>query len=157
MATVETRKITKRFDGHPAVREVDLFVREGEFLVLVGPSGCGKTTLLRMLAGLEVPTSGDVLIGEHVVTPLPPRTRNIAMVFQSYALYPHLSVYSNIAFPLRAAGSPAHELQQLQRRLRTTTIYVTHDQIEAMGLGDRIAVLDAGRVHQSGTPSEVYD
>ena len=223
MATVETRRITKRFDGHTAVQRVDLFVREGEFLVLVGPSGCGKTTLLRMLAGLEAPTSGDVLIGDRVVTPLPPRTRNIAMVFQSYALYPHLSVFSNIAFPLRAAGMPAgevksrvdraaamfgidrllarkprqlsggerqrvalaravvrepvvflldeplsnldaklrtsarDELQQFQRRLRTTTIYVTHDQIEAMGLGDRIAVLNAGEVHQIGSPAEVYD
>ena len=223
MATVETRAITKRFDGHTAVQAVDLFVREAEFLVLVGPSGCGKTTLLRMLAGLEAPSSGEVLIGKRVVTQLPPRARNIAMVFQSYALYPHLSVFSNIAFPLRAAGTPPSEvrrrvekaasmfgiegllarkprqlsggerqrvalaravvrepvvflldeplsnldaklrasardeLQQFQRRLRTTTIYVTHDQVEAMGLGDRIAVLNAGEVHQVGTPSEVYD
>ena len=222
MATIETRRITKRFDGHAAVDGIDLFVRESEFLVLVGPSGCGKTTLLRMLAGLEVPTSGDVMIGDRVVTQVPPRARNIAMVFQSYALYPHLSVFKNIAFPLRAIGVPTpevkkrveraasmfgierllqrkprqlsggerqrvalaravvrepvvflldeplsnldaklrtsarEELQQFQRRLRTTTVYVTHDQIEAMGLGDRIAVLDAGRVHQIGTPSEVY-
>lgn len=222
MATIETRAITKRFEGHAAVDGIDLEVREGEFLVLVGPSGCGKTTLLRMLAGLETPTSGDVMIDGRVVTHLAPRARNIAMVFQSYALYPHLSVFKNIAFPLRAVGMPASEaservaraasmfgierllerkprqlsggerqrvalaramvrepvaflldeplsnldaklrtsardeLQQFQRRLRTTTVYVTHDQIEAMGLGDRIAVLDAGHVHQIGTPDEVY-
>ncbi len=223
MATVEARKITKRFDGHAAVAGIDLAVREGEFLVLLGPSGCGKTTLLRMIAGLEVPTAGDVIIDGRVVTELPPRARNIAMVFQSYALYPHLSVYENIAFPLRAVHmtksgierkvseaaamfgierylarkprqlsggerqrvalaravvrepvvflldeplsnldaklrtSARDELQQFQRRLATTTIYVTHDQVEAMGLGDRIAVLNEGRIHQLGTPVEVYD
>jgi multiple sugar transport system ATP-binding protein len=222
MATVETRKITKRFEGHLAVDGIDLLVHEGEFLVLLGPSGCGKTTLLRMLAGLETPTSGDVLIDARVVTPLPPRARNIAMVFQSYALYPHLSVFKNIAFPLQAVGmakpevmkkvqwaasmfgierllerkprqlsggerqrvalaravvrepvaflldeplsnldaklrtSARHELQQFQRRLGTTTIYVTHDQVEAMGLGDRIAVLNQGRIYQVGTPLEIY-
>lgn len=223
MATVETRKVTKQFEGHLAVDAVDLLVKEGEFLVLLGPSGCGKTTLLRMLAGLEQPTSGDIVIADRVVTHLPPRARNIAMVFQSYALYPHLSVFRNIAFPLHAMGmekeeirkkvewaasmfgierlldrkprqlsggerqrvalaravvrepvvflldeplsnldaklrtSARDELQQFQRRLGTTTIYVTHDQVEAMGLGDRIAVLNQGRVHQIGTPSEVYD
>ncbi len=223
MATVEARKITKRFDGHTAVAGIDLTVREGEFLVLLGPSGCGKTTLLRMIAGLEIPTSGDVVIDGRVVTELPPRARNIAMVFQSYALYPHLSVYENIAFPLRAVRmekarieakvkeaaamfgierlllrkprqlsggerqrvalaravvrepvvflldeplsnldaklrtSARDELQQFQRRLGTTTIYVTHDQVEAMGLGDRIAVLNTGRIHQLGTPLEVYN
>jgi multiple sugar transport system ATP-binding protein len=222
MATVETRRITKQFEGHLAVDAVDLLVKEGEFLVLLGPSGCGKTTLLRMLAGLEQPTSGDVVIGDRVVTHLPPRARNIAMVFQSYALYPHLSVFKNIAFPLNAVGMPREqirtkvewaaamfgierllnrkprqlsggerqrvalaravvrepvvflldeplsnldaklrtsardELQQFQRRLGTTTIYVTHDQVEAMGLGDRIAVMNQGRVHQLGTPLEVY-
>jgi len=223
MATIETRRISKRFDGHAAVDRIDLAVREGEFLVLVGPSGCGKTTLLRMVAGLEAPTSGDVLIGGRVVTQMPPRARNIAMVFQSYALYPHLSVGRNIGFPLRAAGMgraeaatrvaraaqmfgigqllerkprqlsggerqrvalaravvreplaflldeplsnldaklrtlARDELQQFQRRLGTTTIYVTHDQVEAMGLGERIAVLEAGTVHQIGTPTQVYD
>ena len=222
MATVETRKITKHFEGHTAVDRIDLLVKEGEFLVLLGPSGCGKTTLLRMLAGLEKPTSGEVVIDNRVVTHLPPRTRNIAMVFQSYALYPHLSVFKNIAFPLQAVGmateeirkkvewaasmfgigrllsrkprqlsggerqrvalaravvrepvvflldeplsnldaklrmSARDELQQFQRRLGTTTIYVTHDQVEAMGLGDRIAVLNQGRIHQVGTPLEVY-
>ena len=223
MATVETLRISKRFDARAVVDHIDLAVREGEFLVLVGPSGCGKTTLLRMLAGLETPTSGDVLIGGRVVTQVPPRARNIAMVFQSYALYPHLTVARNISFPLRAAGlshadietrvasaaqmfgigqllprkprqlsggerqrvalaravvrdplaflldeplsnldaklrtAARDELQRFQRRLGTTTIYVTHDQVEAMGLGDRIAVLEAGTVHQIGTPAEVYD
>ncbi|AYH44027.1 ABC transporter ATP-binding protein [Azoarcus sp. DN11] len=222
MATVETRALFKRFDGVAAVDGIDLPVREGEFLVLLGPSGCGKTTLLRMIAGLETPSSGDVLIDGRVVTPLPPRERNMAMVFQSYALYPHLTVADNIAFPLRAHGmrgaeaaervqraaamfsierllkrkprqlsggerqrvalaravvrepvvflldeplsnldaqlrsTARDELQHFQRRLGTTTIYVTHDQIEAMGLGDRIAVLDHGRIHHLGTPREIY-
>src|SRR3989441_5378822 len=216
MATVEVRSLTKRFDGGNAVDGIDLAVREAEFLVLLGPSGSGKTTLLRMIAGLEAPTSGDILVDGRVVTELPPRARNMAMVFQSYALYPHLSVFGNIAFPLHAQRMPrdaigkkvdwaatlfgiAHllarkprqlsggerqrvalaravvreplaflldeplsnldaklrtsardELQQFQRRLATTTIYVTHDQIEALGLGDRIAVLDHGRIHQLG-------
>jgi multiple sugar transport system ATP-binding protein len=223
MATVETRALTKCFEADNAVDGIDLLVKEGEFLVLLGPSGCGKTTLLRMLAGLETPTSGDVLIGNKVVTWLPPRARNIAMVFQSYALYPHLSVSKNIAFPLNAVGMHRHEvatkvdeaasmfgikhllhrkprqlsggerqrvalaravvrnpvvflldeplsnldaklrtsardeLQQFQRRLGTTTVYVTHDQVEAMGLGDRIAVLNHGRIHQLGTPLDIYN
>lgn len=223
MATVETRSLTKRFDGGNAVDSVDLAVREAEFLVLLGPSGSGKTTLLRMIAGLETPSSGDILLDGRNVTDLPPRARNMAMVFQSYALYPHLSVYRNIAFPLQAQGVPhvairskvdwaaklfgidqllqrkprqlsggerqrvalaravvrepvvflldeplsnldaklrisaRDELQQFQRRLKTTAIYVTHDQIEALGLGDRIAILDHGRVHQIGTPQDVYE
>jgi multiple sugar transport system ATP-binding protein len=222
MSTVETRAITKVFSNVPAVSGIDLLAREGEFLVLVGPSGCGKTTLMRMIAGLEEPTSGEVLIGTRDVTNLPPRARNIAMVFQSYALYPHLSVYRNIAFPLRArkvhreeivrrvhwAASMFHiehllnrrprqlsggerqrvalaramvrqpdaflldeplsnldaklrtlardELRRFQRRIGTTTIYVTHDQVEAMGLGDRIVVLNEGRIRQIGTPAEIY-
>ncbi len=222
MATVEARSLTKRFDSCNAVDDIDLAVREGEFLVLLGPSGSGKTTLLRMIAGLETPTSGDVLVNGRVVTGLPPRQHNMAMVFQSYALYPHLTVAANIAFPLEArhtpralvdekvrwaatlfgidhllARKPRHlsggerqrvalaravvrdpvaflldeplsnldaklrtsareELQQIQRSLATTTIYVTHDQIEALALGDRIAVLDHGHMHQLGTPAEVY-
>src|SRR5688500_5757740 len=103
MATVETRRITKRFDGAAAVDGIDIASTDGEFLVLLGPSGCGKTTLLRMIGGLEHPTDGDILIGGRVVNDLPPRARQIAMVFQSYALYPHMSVYNNIAFPLKAA------------------------------------------------------
>ena len=223
MATVETRGITKQFGETRAVDGVDLATREGELLVLLGPSGCGKTTLLRMIAGLEHPTAGEILIGGRVVNELPPRTRKIAMVFQSYALYPHMTVYDNIAFPLKAQGFPREEipkkvewaatlfgiqrflrrkprelsggerqrvalaravvrepavflfdeplsnldaklrtlardeLKQFQRRLATTTIYVTHDQVEAMGLGDRIAVMDHGKVRQIGTPREVYD
>jgi multiple sugar transport system ATP-binding protein len=222
MATVEIREVRKRFGEVHAVDGVDLATKEGEFLVLLGPSGCGKTTLLRMIAGLEQPTSGEILIGGQVVNDLPPRARRIAMVFQSYALYPHMTVYRNIAFPLKAQGvagaeierkvqwaaglfgidrllqrkprqlsggerqrvalaravvrepavflldeplsnldaklraSARDELQQFQRRIGTTTIYVTHDQIEAMGLGDRIAVMQGGRVRQLGTPAEVY-
>src|SRR5919204_2245727 len=104
MATVETRKLAKAFADHRAVDGVDLATREGEFLVLLGPSGCGKTTLLRMIAGLERQTSGDVLIGGETVNDLAPRDRKIAMVFQSYALYPHMTVEKNIAFPLKAQG-----------------------------------------------------
>ncbi|MGH2532148.1 MAG: ABC transporter ATP-binding protein [Thermomicrobiales bacterium] len=228
MATVETRNLTKRFTGHVgegvhAVDGIDLMVRDGEYMVLLGPSGCGKTTLLRMIGGLEQPTEGEILIGGQVVNGLPPRARQIAMVFQSYALYPHLNVYNNIAFPLKAAKLPKEEqerqvawaagilgidhllkrkprqlsggqrqrvalaraivrhpnvflldeplsnldaqrrasardeLQQFQRRIGTTTIYVTHDQVEAMGMGDRIAVIDQGKIRQVGTPHEIYD
>jgi multiple sugar transport system ATP-binding protein len=223
VATVETKNIRKVFQEHTAVDGVDLQTREGEFLVLLGPSGCGKTTLLRMIAGLERQTSGDILIGGRVVNDMPPRERKIAMVFQSYALYPHMTVANNIAFPLKAQGAEPKtiadrvrtaaamfgierllsrkprqlsggerqrvalaramvrepdvflldeplsnldaklrhmardELQQFQRRLKTTTVYVTHDQVEAMGLGDRIAVMSAGKVRQLGRPQEVYD
>jgi multiple sugar transport system ATP-binding protein len=223
LATVETKNIRKVFQEHTAVDGVDLQTREGEFLVLLGPSGCGKTTLLRMIAGLERQTSGDILIGGRVVNDMPPRERKIAMVFQSYALYPHMTVANNIAFPLKAQGAEPKsiegrvktaasmfgierllerkprqlsggerqrvalaramvrepdvflldeplsnldaklrhmardELQQFQRRLKTTTVYVTHDQVEAMGLGDRIAVMSAGKVRQLGRPQEVYD
>ena len=219
---VEIRKISKHFGQVKAVDQVDLATREGEFLVLLGPSGCGKTTLLRMIAGIEEPTSGDILIGGEVVTDLPPRARNIAMVFQSYALYPHMTVYKNIAFPLQTRGfdkkairtkvewaanmfgiqrlldrkprelsggerqrvalaramvrepsvflldeplsnldaklrtSAREELQQFQRNIGITTIYVTHDQVEAMGLGDRIVVMSKGTVRQVGTPRDVY-
>src|SRR5712691_7803320 len=104
MAIVETKALRKEFADHVAVDGVDLVTKEGEFLVLLGPSGCGKTTLLRMIAGLEKQTSGDIVIGGKVVNDLPPRARKIAMVFQSYALYPHLTVAKNIAFPLKAQG-----------------------------------------------------
>jgi multiple sugar transport system ATP-binding protein len=225
VAAVETRKLTKIYDQGDlgAVNDVDLLVEDGEFLVFLGPSGSGKSTLLRMIAGLEQPTRGDVLIGGKVVTGLPPRARGIAMVFQSYALYPHLSVEKNIAFPLKAHGvakekrrervewaagllairhlldrrprelsggerqrvalaralvrepavflldeplsnldaklraSAREELTRFHERVGTTTIYVTHDQVEAMGMGDRIVVLDRGVVRQIGTPREVYD
>jgi multiple sugar transport system ATP-binding protein len=223
MATVETRGIKKLFGEVVAVNGVDLLTRDGEFLVLLGPSGCGKSTLLRMIAGFEKPTEGELLIDGALVNDLPPRARNIAMVFQSYALYPHMTVYKNIAFPLKAQGiskaqipqkvqwaaalfgighllarrprelsggerqrvalaralvrepsvflldeplsnldaqlraSARDELQQFQRRIGTTTIYVTHDQVEAMGLGDRIVVMKAGAVRQIGTPQEIYE
>src|SRR5262249_9240376 len=106
MATVEARNLTKLFDQVHAVDGINLLAQEGEFLVLLGPSGCGKTTLMRLIAGLERPTKGDIAIDGKVVTDLPPRARNIAMVFQSYALYPHLTVERNISFPLRAVGMP---------------------------------------------------
>jgi multiple sugar transport system ATP-binding protein len=222
---VEVRQLTKRFEGQdwPAVDGVDVRTEEGEYLVLLGPSGCGKTTLLRMIAGLEHPSSGEVLIGGNVVNGLPPRARRIAMVFQSYALYPHKTVRQNIAFPLKAdklsrdeqegkvrwaAGllgiehlldrRPRHlsggerqrvalaralvrdpnvflldeplsnldaklrasardDLKAFHARVGTTTIYVTHDQVEAMGMGDRIVVMLDGRVRQIGPPLDVYE
>src|SRR2546428_113538 len=112
MATVEVRNIQKYFGEVPAVDGIDLETKEGELLVLLGPSGCGKTTLMRMIAGLEKPTAGDILIAGQVVTHLPPRARKIAMVFQSYALYPHLTLFKNIAFPLKAQGVPKAARQQ---------------------------------------------
>src|SRR6184192_3440346 len=223
MATVETRGIKKYYGDVVAVNGVDLLTKDGEFLVLLGPSGCGKSTLLRMIAGLEIPSAGELLINGEVVNDLPPRARKIAMVFQSYALYPHMSVFKNIAFPLKAQrvekpaipqkvewaaalfgiGHLLHrkprqlsggerqrvalaramvrepsvflldeplsnldaklrtaardELQHFQRRLGTTTIYVTHDQVEAMGLGHRIAVMNKGKVRQLGPPTDVYN
>jgi multiple sugar transport system ATP-binding protein len=225
MAIVQTRALTKVFrqGSVGAVVDVDLESREGEFLVLLGPSGSGKTTLLRMIAGLEEPTSGQILIGGEVVNDLTPRERRIAMVFQSYALYPHLTVLGNIVFPLKAQRVPRadratkarwaadllgighllsrrprelsggerqrvalaraivreptvflldeplsnldaklrasarEELEQFQRRIGTTMIYVTHDQIEAMAMGDRVVVMHQGRVRQIGTPADVYD
>jgi multiple sugar transport system ATP-binding protein len=223
MAVVETIGLSKHFGDVKAVDGIDLTIHEGEFLVLLGPSGSGKTTLMRMIAGLEKPTGGTIKISDRVVNDLPPRLRNIAMVFQSYALYPHMTVYNNIAFSLRPLGltrqqiddkvqwaarmfSIDHllkrkprqlsggqrqrvalaraivrepdvflldeplsnldaklramardELKQFQRQLGVTTIYVTHDQVEAMGMGDRIAVMSDGRMHQLGTPYELYD
>ena len=224
MAIVATRALTKRFGaGENAVDGVDIETRDGEFLVLLGPSGSGKTTVLRMIAGLEEPTSGEILIGGAVVNDLTPRERGIAMVFQSYALYPHLTVYENIAFPLKAQGVPRgeheakigwaaetfgilrllarkprelsggerqrvalaralvreprvflldeplsnldaklrasarEELQKFQKQIGTTAVYVTHDQVEAMALGDRVVIMDHGRIRQVGTPAEVYD
>jgi multiple sugar transport system ATP-binding protein len=225
MAIVQTRKLTKLFrKGQPgAVVDVDLESREGEFLVLLGPSGSGKTTLLRMIAGLEEPTSGEILIGGAVVNDLTPRQRRIAMVFQSYALYPHLTAQGNIEFPLKAGGMPKEErrkkaewaaallgiphllhrkprelsggerqrvalaraivrepslflfdeplsnldaklrvymrteLKRLHRDIRSTMIYVTHDQVEAMTMADRIVIMNHGRIQQLGTPLEVYD
>ena len=224
MATVEIRNLVKQFsDEVTAVNNINIKTADGEFLVLLGPSGCGKSTLLRMLGGLEQPTSGEILIGDQVVNNLPPRARSIAMVFQSYALYPHMTVKGNISFPLKAAkvskaeqekkihwassilgidnlldrrpgqlsggqrqrvalaralvrepdvflldeplsnldaqrrASARDELQTFQREIGTTTIYVTHDQVEAMGMGHRIAVLNFGELQQIGTPREIYE
>jgi multiple sugar transport system ATP-binding protein len=222
MARVSFENITKSFDGTIAVDDLSLEVADGEFLVLVGPSGCGKSTALRMLAGLEDITSGRILIDDLVVNNVAPGSRDIAMVFQSYALYPHMTVYDNLAFALRnhkvakpeidrrvqraaeildladlvkrkpkqlsggqrqrvALGraivrepeaflmdeplsnldaglrvQTRAEILKLQRRLSTTTIYVTHDQIEAMTMGDRIAVMRQGILQQVGTPEELY-
>jgi multiple sugar transport system ATP-binding protein len=221
---VEVKGLKKHFHGGevPAVDGVDIQTGEGEYLVLLGPSGCGKTTLLRTIAGLEDPTEGEVLIGGNVVNGLPPRARQVAMVFQSYALYPHKTVLQNIVFPLKAEKMEKEErerkarwaaellgieklldrkprqlsggerqrvalaralvrepsvflldeplsnldaklraiardeLKQFQGRIGTTTIYVTHDQAEAMGLGDRIAVMYDGKLRQIGPPREVY-
>ena len=222
MARISFEHVTKRFDDTVAVNDLSIDVADGEFLVLVGPSGCGKTTALRMLAGLEDVSEGRILIGDRVVNNVAPGTRDLAMVFQSYALYPHMTVFDNLAFGLRnrrlpkeetrrrvaeAAGilelepllkrkpkqlsggqrqrvalgraivrEPAAflmdeplsnldaslrvqtraEIMKLQNRLGTTTIYVTHDQIEAMTMGDRIAVMNLGFLQQIGTPRELY-
>jgi multiple sugar transport system ATP-binding protein len=224
MAAVLTRDIVKTFGGEvPAVNGITLTVPDGEFMVLLGPSGCGKTTFLRIICGLEQQTSGDLIIGGDLVNDIPPRARGVAMMFQSYGLYPHYSVRKNIGFPLRTQGMPGAqiakkvdwasqllgighlldrrprqlsggerqrvalaralvreptallldeplsnldaklrasartEIKQFQQRVGVTTIYVTHDQVEAMGMGDRIAVIDKGRIRQLGTPSEIYD
>jgi multiple sugar transport system ATP-binding protein len=222
MASVKYDRVTKEFDGTAAVKDLTIEVEDGEFLVLVGPSGCGKSTALRMLAGLEEITDGQIMIGDRVVNNVAPGARDIAMVFQSYALYPHMTVYDNLAFGLRNKGFPKKEIDErvrrasaildldplikrkpkqlsggqrqrvalgraivrepaaflmdeplsnldaqlrvatraeilkLQESLGTTTIYVTHDQIEAMTMGDRIAVMRLGVLQQIGTPEELY-
>jgi multiple sugar transport system ATP-binding protein len=223
MARVAFARVTKAFGDIIALREFDLDVYDGEYLVLVGPSGCGKSTALRLVAGLEEPTSGHIYIGDRLVNDLAPKDRDVAMVFQSYALYPHMSVRENLAHPLQLRRVPKQEVEErvrkvadllsiaellqrrpkelsggqrqrvalgraivrdpdvflmdeplsnldvklrirtraelirLHERLRTTTIYVTHDQQEAMTLGDRIAVLNAGTLQQLGTPDNLYN
>ena len=224
MAEIVLDRVSKRFPaGGAAVVDASFTIADGEFFILVGPSGCGKSTLLSLIVGLEEPTEGEIRIDGRSVNGVDPKDRNMAMVFQSYALYPHLSVRENVAFPLRIAKRPAEEIERrvreaaetleiaellermpaelsggqrqrvamaraivrepaaflldeplsnldarlraqmraeiarLQRRLRTTTVYVTHDQTEAMTLGDRIAVLEKGVVQQIGTPRELYD
>ncbi len=222
MSAVELHSLTKRFGPAEVIHSIDLHLNSGELSVFVGPSGCGKSTLLRLIAGLEDPSAGRVVIGEEEVTDRPPARRGIAMVFQSYALYPHMNVFDNMAFGLKLARGKkaeiAHkvraaartlqieglldkrprelsggqrqrvaigraivrepkvflfdeplsnldaalrvqmrqELAELQRRLAATMVYVTHDQVEAMTLGDRIVVLNAGRVEQVGAPLELY-
>ena len=224
MAEIILEGVTKRFpDGALAVKDVNLEIADGEFVILVGPSGCGKSTTLNMIAGLEDITEGTLRIGDRVVNDLAPKERDVAMVFQSYALYPHLNVRENMGFPLRLAKvdkatidakvteaarildlaehldrKPANlsggqrqrvamgraivrdpkaflmdeplsnldaklrvqmrtQISRLQRRLGTTTVYVTHDQTEAMTLGDRVVVMRQGLVQQLGTPAELYD
>ncbi len=224
MAAIEIQDVSKRYrDGTVAVHDLSLQIADGEFTVLVGPSGCGKTTLLRMIAGLEEISAGTISIGDRVVNDLTPKDRDIAMVFQNYALYPHMTVARNMGFALRRAKVPADEIRQkvehaadllgisdqlerkpgnlsggqrqrvamgraivrdpqaflmdeplsnldaklriqmraeitrIQRRLHTTTVYVTHDQTEAMTLGDRLAVMRDGVLQQLGTPAELYE
>ena len=224
MAEIALEDVTKRYpDGTEAVKHMNLEIADGEFVILVGPSGCGKTTALRMIAGLEDITEGELRIGDRVVNDLPPRDRDIAMVFQSYALYPHMTVRQNMGFALSLAKVPKQqiakrveeaaeildlteqldrkpanlsggqrqrvamgraivrqpavflmdeplsnldaklrvqmrtEVSRLQQRLETTTVYVTHDQVEAMTLGDRVAVMRAGVIQQVGAPQELYE
>ena len=223
MASVEIRNVQKAFGAVQVIRGVDVPIADGEFVVLVGPSGCGKSTLLRMIAGLETISSGQIRIGERVVNNLPPKNRDIAMVFQSYALYPHMTVKDNMAFSMKLRNTPVAELnarvaraaeilsltplldrfprqlsggqrqrvamgraivrdpqvflfdeplsnldaklrvqmrteiKELHQRLKTTTVYVTHDQIEAMTMADKIVVMHDGIVEQIGAPLELYD
>src|SRR6187455_3263355 len=177
MASVTFDKATRLYPGgtRPAVDKLDLDVADGEFLVLVGPSGCGKSTSLRMLAGLAEVNEGNIFIGDRNVTDVPPKDRDIAMVFQNYALYPHMTVAENMGFALKIAGVGKDEraarvleaaklrvqtrtqIASLQRRLGVTTVYVTHDQTEALTMGDRIAVLKDGLLQQVGTPRDMYD
>ncbi|HUQ43122.1 MAG TPA: sn-glycerol-3-phosphate ABC transporter ATP-binding protein UgpC [Candidatus Limnocylindria bacterium] len=222
MATVTFDHVWKRFGEFAAVKDLNLEIQDGEFMVLVGPSGCGKTTSLRMIAGLEEVTEGALKIGERTVNDVAPKDRDIAMVFQSYALYPHMSVYDNMAFGLKLRKVPKAqidtrvkdaarilgledlqkkprelsggqrqrvalgraivrepavflmdeplsnldaklrvqtraEIARLHQRLGTTTVYVTHDQVEAMTMGTRIAVMDKGILQQVGSPQDLYD
>jgi multiple sugar transport system ATP-binding protein len=223
MASVAICDVRKAFGATEVIHGVDVLIGDGEFVVLVGPSGCGKSTLLRMIAGLENITSGEIRIGERVVNRVPPKERDIAMVFQNYALYPHMTVAANMGFSLMLRGAPKREIEQrvkaaadilgltlllnryprqlsggqrqrvamgraivrdpqvflfdeplsnldaklrvamrteikeLHQRLKTTTVYVTHDQIEAMTLADRIVVMHDGLVEQVGAPLELYD
>ncbi|MHB2169321.1 ABC transporter ATP-binding protein [Alsobacter sp. R-9] len=223
MVEVALKGVTKRWGSFVGVRSIDLTIADREFIVFLGPSGCGKTTTMRMIAGLEDPTEGDILIGGRVVNDLEPKDRDVAMVFQNYGLYPNLSVYENIRFPLKvrrvdpathdarvrkAAAmvelgallerrprelsggqrqrvalaraivrepavflmdeplsnldaklrvSTRAQIKNLQHELKVTTIYVTHDQIEAMTLADRVVVMNKGEFQQVGTPREIYD
>jgi multiple sugar transport system ATP-binding protein len=224
VAEIELSGVTKRYpDGTVAVHDLDLLIEDGEFMILVGPSGCGKSTTLRMIAGLETLTSGELRIGGVVVNDRTPAQRDVAMVFQSYALYPHMTVAKNMGFALKKAGLPAEEIRRrvaeaaellgiadqldrkpamlsggqrqrvamgraivreptaflldeplsnldaklriqmraeitrIHRRVGATTVYVTHDQTEAMTLGDRLAVMNAGVIQQLGPPGELYD
>ncbi|NND90055.1 MAG: sn-glycerol-3-phosphate ABC transporter ATP-binding protein UgpC [Granulosicoccus sp.] len=223
MARLQLKNVNKRWDSFIGVDNFDLDIADQEFLVLLGPSGCGKSTTMRMIAGLEDVTDGEIWLGERMVNDLEPKDRDISMVFQSYGLYPNLSVYENIRFPLRVRKVPKEkhhdmvmtavkmvelddflhrrpaelsggqrqrvalgraivrkptvflmdeplsnldaklrvstraQIKNLQSKLKTTTVYVTHDQIEAMTLADRVVVMNAGRIQQVGTPTDIYD
>src|SRR6266480_4388164 len=167
MAAVTYDHVVKRYTADvTVVKDLNVDIKDKEFMVLVGPSGCGKSTALRMLAGLESITEGQIRIGDRVVNNVAAKDRDIAMVFQSYALYPHMSVYDNMVFLLdeplsnldaKLRGQTRVELQKLHRDLQTTFIYVTHDQVEAMTMGDRIAIMNAGILQQVGTPGDIYD
>src|SRR5882672_1934390 len=223
MASVQLKGVRKAFGRVEVVHGVDISIRDGEFVVLVGPSGCGKSTLLRMVAGLEEITNGEIRIGDRIVNNVPPKARDIAMVFQNYALYPHMTVFDNMAFSMKLAGRSKEEtgqrvdvaakilgltdyldryprqlsggqrqrggmgrgivrnpqvflfdeplsnldaklrvqmrteIKELHQRLKTTSVYVTHDQIEAMTMADKIVVMNDGRVEQIGAPLELYD
>ena len=158
MAEIVLENVSKSYaGGATAVKDLSLTIADGEFIILVGPSGCGKSTTLNMIAGLEDISSGDLRIGGERVNEKAPKDRDIAMVFQSYALYPHMTVRQNIAFPLTLAKLGKDEIARLQSRLGTTTVYVTHDQTEAMTLGDRVVVMLAGVAQQIGTPEELYN
>jgi len=223
MASVQLKDVRKAFGRVEVVHGVDISIRDGEFVVLVGPSGCGKSTLLRMVAGLEEITSGEIRIGDRIVNNVPPKARDIAMVFQNYALYPHMTVFDNMAFSMKLAGRSKDEMRQrvdvaakilglgeylerfprqlsggqrqrvamgraivrdpqvflfdeplsnldaklrvqmrteikeLHLRLKTTSVYVTHDQIEAMTMADTIVVMNGGNVEQIGSPLGLYD
>jgi multiple sugar transport system ATP-binding protein len=222
MAEVTLRRVTKTYDDTPAVRGIDLEILDKEFVVLVGPSGCGKSTTLRMIAGLEDITGGEILVGGAVMNDVPPKDRDIAMVFQNYALYPHMTVYENMSFGLRlkkvakdeirvrvenaarildisallgrkpkqlSGGQRQRvamgraivrnpkvflfdeplsnldaklrvqmriEIKRVHQKVRTTTIYVTHDQVEAMTLADRVVVMNDGQIEQVGAPNDLY-
>src|SRR5574342_1972 len=161
MADIQIENVTKRFDSFVAVDNVSLTIEEQEFVVLLGPSGCGKTTLLRAIAGLGMADEGRISIGGRDVTYLPPRERKISMVFQSYAIFPHMTVYDNVAFGLKMNKFDRQEmraeLKRLLQEIKATTIYVTHDQIEALSMGDRIAVMKDGQILQCDKPEIVYD
>src|SRR6478672_1645942 len=172
MASVSFQNIEKAFGSTKVIHGISFEIQDGEFMVLVGPSGCGKSTLLRMLAGLEEISGGTIAIDARPVNDIDSKDRDIAMVFQSYALYPHMTVRDNMGFSLRLRKADKSEIanrdaklrvqmrseiKALHQRLKTTTVYVTHDQIEAMTMADRIVVMHDGVIEQIGTPLELYD
>ena len=157
MSEIELKHVGKNYGSVNVLIDISLEMGDGEFVVLVGPSGCGKSTLLRMIAGLEDITSGEITIGGKVINNMPAKERDLAMVFQSYALYPHMKVADNMSFALKLAGTPRAEIKKLHQRLGKTMVYVTHDQTEAMTMADKIVVLNGGRIEQAGAPLELYN